>query len=367
MKSSNRRSTTYKQKGLESDAVGLTSSVVISVWHRPPRRSRWPRRSVGWRSRWAISAGGDVGGLHPDGDGRAGLSRTEPGDPRLRHDVHLGDQGLRPPHRLDRRLGAGRRRGSSSWPTPPTSSASTRCSCRRRSPAPIPSRLADNKLLVMAIALLFVARHDVDQLPRHRRRRPDAVLPGGRAVRGAGRGRRRWLWSRVQRHRDAKAPGAGRRPGSNPFADRRLRVVRAGRSCWRSSSTGAGTRCWRSTRRPRTRERTPGRAALISTVLLLGIYLLFTVAMVAYAGTGRTGLGSAEERRRHLRGGRRTPAGQLGALLCCSAGADQRGRVDADHDHADRARHAGDGACTRPCRAAFATVQPVPGRRRSRR
>ncbi len=40
------------------------------------------------------------------------------------------------------------------------------------------------------------------------------------------------------------------------------------------------------------REKTPGRAALISTVLLLGIYLLFTVAMVAYAGTGRTGLGA---------------------------------------------------------------------------
>jgi amino acid transporter len=40
------------------------------------------------------------------------------------------------------------------------------------------------------------------------------------------------------------------------------------------------------------RARTPGRAALISTVLLLGIYLLFTMAMVAYAGTGRSGLGS---------------------------------------------------------------------------
>ncbi len=42
------------------------------------------------------------------------------------------------------------------------------------------------------------------------------------------------------------------------------------------------------------REKTPGRAALISTVLLLGIYILFTVAMVAYAGTGKSGLGSAK-------------------------------------------------------------------------
>lgn len=40
------------------------------------------------------------------------------------------------------------------------------------------------------------------------------------------------------------------------------------------------------------RDKTPGRAALISTVLLLGLYLLFTVAMVAYAGTGKSGLGS---------------------------------------------------------------------------
>ncbi len=39
-------------------------------------------------------------------------------------------------------------------------------------------------------------------------------------------------------------------------------------------------------------ERTPGRAALISTVLLLGIYLLFSLAMIAYAGTGRSGLAS---------------------------------------------------------------------------
>ncbi|MCB0899541.1 MAG: APC family permease [Actinobacteria bacterium] len=39
-------------------------------------------------------------------------------------------------------------------------------------------------------------------------------------------------------------------------------------------------------------EKTPGRAALISTVLLLGIYLFFTMSMISYAGTGRSGLGS---------------------------------------------------------------------------
>ena len=36
---------------------------------------------------------------------------------------------------------------------------------------------------------------------------------------------------------------------------------------------------------------TPGRAAVISTVILLGIYLLVTVAAQAYAGTGETGIG----------------------------------------------------------------------------
>lgn len=39
------------------------------------------------------------------------------------------------------------------------------------------------------------------------------------------------------------------------------------------------------------RERTPGRAALLSTLLLLVTYLLVTVAAVAYAGIGRQGLG----------------------------------------------------------------------------
>lgn len=43
----------------------------------------------------------------------------------------------------------------------------------------------------------------------------------------------------------------------------------------------------------RDRHRAPGRAALTSTVVLLGIYLLTTVAALAYAGVGTTGLGLA--------------------------------------------------------------------------
>jgi amino acid transporter len=41
------------------------------------------------------------------------------------------------------------------------------------------------------------------------------------------------------------------------------------------------------------RHRTPGRAATYSTVLLLGLYLVATVATLAFAGTGTTGIGLA--------------------------------------------------------------------------
>ena len=41
------------------------------------------------------------------------------------------------------------------------------------------------------------------------------------------------------------------------------------------------------------RRRTPGRAATYSTVLLLGLYLVATVATLAFAGTGTTGIGLA--------------------------------------------------------------------------
>jgi amino acid transporter len=42
-------------------------------------------------------------------------------------------------------------------------------------------------------------------------------------------------------------------------------------------------------------DKTPGRAAVISTVLLLATYTLVTVAALAYAGAGDTGLGLANE------------------------------------------------------------------------
>ena len=42
-------------------------------------------------------------------------------------------------------------------------------------------------------------------------------------------------------------------------------------------------------------DKTPGRAAVISTVVLLATYTLVTVAALAYAGAGDTGLGLANE------------------------------------------------------------------------
>ena len=57
------------------------------------------------------------------------------------------------------------------------------------------------------------------------------------------------------------------------------------------SCTGAGTPPSRSTRRPTTPATTPGRAAVLSTVLLLVTYVLVAVATVAFAGTGTEGIG----------------------------------------------------------------------------
>ncbi|MDP3972670.1 MAG: APC family permease [Candidatus Nanopelagicales bacterium] len=41
-------------------------------------------------------------------------------------------------------------------------------------------------------------------------------------------------------------------------------------------------------------DKTPGRAALLSTVLLLGCYLLVTIALQSFAGTGEEGLGNLD-------------------------------------------------------------------------
>ncbi len=52
---------------------------------------------------------------------------------------------------------------------------------------------------------------------------------------------------------------------------------------------GLGHRGGRATRSPTTPARTPGRAAVLSTFLLLVTYVLVTVAAVAFAGVGTDG------------------------------------------------------------------------------
>ncbi len=77
-------------------------------------------------------------------------------------------------------------------------------------------------------------------------------------------------------------------PGSTPPRSPR-------RSSCASSSTGAGTPAWRSAEETKDAEKTPGRAALLSTVILLFTYLLVAVAVQAFAGFGDTGIGLNNE------------------------------------------------------------------------
>ena len=84
-------------------------------------------------------------------------------------------------------------------------------------------------------------------------------------------------------------------------------------------------------------KRIPGRAALISTVILMVTYVLVAVAAISYAGLDAAG-----------RPGRRVPGREGRAvravgLAAGARGADLGGLVDADHDPADGARHAVDG------------------------
>ena len=110
--------------------------------------------------------------------------------------------------------------------------------------------------------------------------------------------------------------------------------------------------------------KTPGRAAVLSTVLLLVTYVLVAVASVAFAGTGTTGIGLGNPdnandmfaavgpvglRGRPHRLGLRDPADHLGADLV--------GRVHADHDPAHRASCPLDGAY-RAIPPRFAKIHP---------
>ena len=51
-------------------------------------------------------------GLHPDAPHFVRLQRAQPGRPRLRHDLHVGHEGVLARHRMDGRMGYRRRRHS---------------------------------------------------------------------------------------------------------------------------------------------------------------------------------------------------------------------------------------------------------------
>ena len=96
--------------------------------------------------------------------------------------------------------------------------------------------------------------------------------------------------------------------------------------------------------------RTPGRAAVLSTLLLVVTYVLVAVAAVAFAGTGTEGIGLGNEENSDdvfaAIGLRRVRRGRLRPLLRDPAdhlGADVGGGVHPDHDPADGAGGAVDG------------------------
>ncbi len=96
--------------------------------------------------------------------------------------------------------------------------------------------------------------------------------------------------------------------------------------------------------------RTPGRAAVISTFLLLATYALVSVATVAFAGVGTDGIGLGNPDNANdvfaaigpdLFGN--SILGHIGMPAAVRVDPDLRVRVDADDDPADRAHHAVDG------------------------
>ena len=116
-------------------------------------------------------------------------------------------------------------------------------------------------------------------------------------------------------------------------------------------------------------DNTPGKAALVSTVILLVTYVLVAVAVQAFAGFGDTGIGLAnEENVDDVLSVLGEPV--MGAILAAAAAAhdlDLGRLVDPDHDPADRPRHAGDGGLRRAPEAVRAGAPAVPHARRSAR
>ena len=124
--------------------------------------------------------------------------------------------------------------------------------------------------------------------------------------------------------------------------------------CSGSSSTGAGTRAWPSTKRSKDSAEAPGKAAVLSTVLLVLIYLVVATSAQAFAGTKFLASNSNDvlnaARAERLR-------------LALVQAADHRRphvgvRVDPDDDPAHRADDAVDGEVAGDSRTRSGSIHP---------
>jgi len=139
--------------------------------------------------------------------------------------------------------------------------------------------------------------------------------------------------------------------GSTPSGARSPRSLTVSRSC--CSSTGLG-HVGLGERRDRRQARGPGRAAVISTVVLLVIYEFVVVSTQSYAGLGTKASGSVTRPRGDvlsvLAGRSSAPPGSAACSpTCCWSWSLARGCVDADDHPAHRPHHLSM-AVHRPCR-----------------
>ncbi len=125
---------------------------------------------------------------------------------------------------------------------------------------------------------------------------------------------------------------------------------------------GVGLRASASTRRPRTPSTAPGRAAIISTFILVAIYLLVATAAQAYGG-----LSPGQQPERRVRAARQGRARLAARQAADHRRADVGVGLDADDDPADRAHDAVDGALRRRSRSSSATSTRASSARASRR
>ena len=96
-------------KGLKDGAIGFLSNTVIAIASVAPAYSLAAALGFVVLGRRAALADRDAAGVLPDDVHRRWLRRAQQGHARLRHHLHLGDEGVRAQDRVDGRLGHRRR------------------------------------------------------------------------------------------------------------------------------------------------------------------------------------------------------------------------------------------------------------------